>query len=142
MFCAIQTLRQLFNCDETFDLKIGKHKNEDTGKLYIEFVNKIIEYLQGDGKKVMMWADILLNHPAQIENLLNDVELLNWFYWENPDEKSFKTINEAGMTQIVCPGTGTWNRLCEEYISRVNKLLYQNGKNLFMSLENVWWKDL
>ena len=27
-------------CDETFDLKIGKHKDEDTGKLYIDFVSK------------------------------------------------------------------------------------------------------
>ena len=28
-------------CDETFDLKKGKHKGQDTGKLYIDFVKKI-----------------------------------------------------------------------------------------------------
>ena len=131
-------------CDETFDLKIGKHKNEDTGKLYIEFVNKIIKYLKSKNKKVMMWADILLNHPTQIENLPDDVELLNWFYWENPDENSFKTINEAGMTQIVCPGTGTWNRLCEDYkteiinISKMTEMGYQYGAK---GVLNTNWGD-
>lgn len=106
-------------CDETFDLKIGKHKDMDTGKLYIDFVTKIINYLQGKGKKVMMWADILLNHPEQIDKLPEGVELLNWYYWNEPDENTFKTICEAKRPQIVCPGTGTWNRLCEDYETEI-----------------------
>ena len=33
-------------CDETFDLKSGKHADKDTGELYIAFVKEIIEYLR------------------------------------------------------------------------------------------------
>ena len=102
-------------CDETFDLKNGKHKDEDTGKLYIDFVTRLIEYLQKKGKTVMMWADILLNYPEQIDKLPKDVKLLNWYYWKSPDEKTFKTISDAKMPQIVCPGTSSWSRLCEDY---------------------------
>ena len=82
-------------CDETFDLKKGKHKEEDTGELYIDFVTKIIEYLKSKGKTVMMWADILLNHPEQIDKLPEDVELLNWYYWSSPDENTFKVIKDS-----------------------------------------------
>ncbi len=106
-------------CDETFDLKYGKHKEENTEEMYLNFVIKIINYLQSKGKKVMMWADILLQHPEQIKKLPKNVELLNWFYWENPDENTFKTIRDTGSEQIVCPGTGSWSRLCEDYETEI-----------------------
>lgn len=131
--------------DETFDLKTGRHKDEDTGKLYIDFVTKIIKYLQSKGKKVMMWADILLNHPEQIENLPEGVELLNWFYDKDPEEKNFKTIQESNRPQIVCPGTGSWIRLCEDYdteinnISRMAEFGYKYGAE---GVLNTNWGDL
>ena len=131
-------------CDETFDLKRGKHKEEDTGKLYIDFVTKIIKYLQSKGKKVMMWADILLNHPEQIDNLPEDVELLNWYYWGDPDEKTFRLIQESGRTQIVCPGTGSWMGFCENYemdlinIPKMAEYGYQYGAE---GVLNTNWGD-
>ena len=131
-------------CDETFDLKIGKHKDDDTGKLYVDFVRKIIEYLQSKGKGVMMWADILLNHPEQIESLPDGVELLNWFYAENPDESTIKTIYESGLPQIVCPGTGTWNRLSENYeteILNIEKMIDLGYKYKATGVLNTNWGD-
>ena len=131
--------------DETFDLKTGKHKDEDTGKLYIEFVTKIIRHLKSKGKKVMMWADILLNHPEQIEKLPEGVELLNWFYAENPEENSFKTIRESGRPQIVCPGTGSWIRLCEDYdteIKNISQMAELGHKYGAKGVLNTNWGDL
>ena len=100
-------------CDETFDLKKGKHKEQDTGKLYIDFVKKIIDYLQSKGKKVMMWADILLQHPETMQELPKGVEYLNWAYSAEPDEEPFRKFGEMKCTQIVCPGTSSWSRLVE-----------------------------
>ena len=40
--------------DESFDLKEGKYKGEDTGKLYVDFVKKIIDHLKSKGKQFMM----------------------------------------------------------------------------------------
>lgn len=100
-------------CDETFDLKNGKYKDEDTGKLYIDFVKLIISYLKSKGKKVMMWGDILLQHPETISELPKDIEFLNWAYYADPKEDQFKLLAELGCKQIVCPGTNSWSRLVE-----------------------------
>ncbi|MCR4718954.1 MAG: family 20 glycosylhydrolase [Firmicutes bacterium] len=131
-------------CDETFDLKNGKHKDEDTGKLYIDFVTKIIKYVQGKGKTPMMWADILLNYPEQIDKLPENVILLNWYYWKSPDEKTFKTIRDAKRTQIVCPGTSTWSRLCEDYeleIVNISEMAEYGYKYGAKGVLNTNWGD-
>ena len=100
-------------CDETFDLKNGKHVGQDTGKLYIDFVKKIIAHLQSKGKRIMMWADILLQHPETIDELPKDIEYLNWNYTAAGKEEYFQVFDKLGCTQIACPGTGTWSRLVE-----------------------------
>ena len=104
-------------CDETFDLKNYPDKDMDDGRLYIDFVKKINEHLQAKGKKVMMWADILLEHPEIIEELPKDVYLLNWEYSELPEEERIRKIAKLGRTQIVCPGIQAWNRFCERISS-------------------------
>lgn len=136
----------IFNicCDETFDLEKGKHSNEDTGKLYVDFVTKIINYLEGKGKTVMMWADIILNHPEYITSLPEKVELLNWDYWDKPDESKFKTIKDAKRAQIVCPGTNTWNRFCEDYemeIINISKMAEYGYKYGAQGVLNTNWGD-
>ena len=95
-------------CDETFDSRNGKYKGEDTGALYVEFVKKIIDHLKSKGKKVMMWGDILLEHPETIKELPSDTLFLNWWYNAEPKEETFETFHKSGGTQIVCPGTSTW----------------------------------
>lgn len=100
-------------CDETFDLKRGKYEGEDTGALYIEFVNKIIDHVKSRGKKVMMWGDILLEHPETIALLPKDTMFLNWWYMAEPKEETFETFHKSGCTQIACPGTSTWLGLVE-----------------------------
>lgn len=100
-------------CDETFDLKNGKYEGEDTGKLYVDFVKQIIEHVKSHGKKVMMWGDILLEHPETIEELPKDTTFLNWWYMEEPKEETFETFKKAGCTQLVAPGTTTWLGMVE-----------------------------
>ena len=131
-------------CDETFDLENGRHRNEDTGKLYVDFVTKIINYLESKGKTVMMWADIILNHPEYITALPEKVELLNWDYWDKPDENKFKTIRDSGKTQLVCPGTTTWNRFCEDYemeIINISKMAEYGYKYGAEGMLNTNWGD-
>lgn len=100
-------------CDETFDLHHCASNPEEIARLYVDFVKKIIAHTQSKGKKVMMWADILLMHPEVIDELPEDVCFLNWWYWPNADEQRFAHFAKIGRTQIVCPGTTSWNRFCE-----------------------------
>lgn len=132
-------------CDETFDLTRGKYKEEDTGKLYIDFVKKIISHVESKGKKVMMWGDILLQHPEYISELPKDIEFLNWFYDAEPEEESFKLFKESGRRQIVCPGTSSWSRLveCVEIAdSNITKMIDYGYKHNAVGMLNTNWGDL
>ncbi len=40
--------------------------------------------------------------------------MLNWTYVSDPDEGKVKAFADAGLNQIVCPGTSSWNRFVEE----------------------------
>ena len=100
-------------CDETFDLHTYDALGIDSGKLYVEFVKKIIDHVQKRGKKVMMWADILLNYPHTIDQIPTGTCFLNWNYSADPPEENVIHLAKTGKAQIVCPGTTTWSRLCE-----------------------------
>ena len=100
-------------CDETFDLKNGKYRDRDTGRLYVDFVKKIVDHVRNCGKQPMMWGDIVLQYPEVIDELPDDLIFLNWDYKKNPQEDKFKMLADSGKTQIVCPGTVTWSRLVE-----------------------------
>lgn len=101
-------------CDETFDLQSYEAGGHDVGKLYVDFVKQTVDHLSRKGKKVMMWADILLRYPQTIEDLPEDVCFLNWSYGPEPPEEDVIRFARLGRRQIVCPGTSSWNRLCEK----------------------------
>ncbi len=134
-------------CDETFDLSNGKYSQMgmDTGKLYVDFVKKIIAHVKSKNKTVMMWADILLrHHPELINELPEDTYFLNWNYGANPPEESVKLLSDLKCKQIVCPGTTTWNRFCEKVeteeqnISRMAEYGYKHGA---IGVLNTNWGD-
>ncbi len=130
-------------CDETFDLK-NSFPPEIESKLYIDFVKKIIAHVQGKGKTVMMWADILLQHPEYINDVPDDVYFLNWTYGADPSEDSFNKLGQMGRRQIVCPGTTTWSRFCERVereepnITLLADYGYKNGA---VGMLNTNWGD-
>lgn len=96
-------------CDETFDLCNGRNKGQDKAETYINFVKKIIACVQKHGKQVMMWGDILLEHPELLSQLPPDILVLNWDYAAKPNEERVAAIARLGQPQVLCPGTTTWN---------------------------------
>lgn len=131
-------------CDETFDLKTLSDLPEEVGKLYVDFVKKIIAHVKSKGKKVMMWGDILLQHPETIEHLPEDTCYLNWFYRMDPPEDTVVRFAQSGRPQIVCPGTTTWNRFCENVDIEENNicLMAEYGhKHGAVGVLNTNWGD-
>ena len=133
-------------CDETFDLKRYAEAGLDEGRIYVDFVKKIIDHVQGKNKKVMMWADILLEHPETIAELPEDILFLNWYYNANPEkiEHKISTFAQSGRKQIVCPGTSSWYRLCENAeVAEVNitKMIEAGHKYGAVGVLNTNWGD-
>ena len=130
-------------CDETFDLD-RYLECDDPGKVYAEFVKKIIAIVRGKGKDVMMWADILLKHPEVIDDIPEETVFLNWFYRVPVPEENIEKLARMGRKQIVCPGTTTWNRFCEdvdveeENICKMAEYGYKHGA---IGVLNTNWGD-
>lgn len=108
-------------CDETFDLGTGKNadraKRDGVGRLYVDFVKKIIAQVLQHGKIPMLWGDIILKHPeliTEISSLSNDVIFLNWEYTPEVTYDPVKTFKDAGVNQYVCPGVNGWSRFATD----------------------------
>ena len=127
--------------DETFDLE-NYGGDVDTGKLYVDFIHKIIVHLKN--KKIMMWADVLLHHPETLDSMPDDVYYLNWDYAAAPSEENVAKISALGRKQIVCPGTWSWSRLCEDFDlgeSNITRLIDYGYKYNAVGVLNTNWGD-
>lgn len=106
-------------CDETFDLGKGKSapmlEKTSYGELYLSFVNQLIAYLQNKGKEVMIWADIVQNHPDCLGKLNPNVTCLNWYYYYNAKEEPIKILQEHGLRQYVCPSVSGYSRMVNAF---------------------------
>lgn len=131
-------------CDETFDLCRDRNKGKDTGELYCDFVEKIINHVTACGKKVMMWNDVALKHSESLERLPNDTILLNWSYNAEPSLNNIDIISECGIPQIVCPGNSSWRRFIEcptISVPNITKMAIRGYEKGAIGLLNTNWGD-
>lgn len=117
--------------DETHDLCKDKSKklleDSDVGKIYTDFVKKIINHVNSRGKKAMMWGDIIRNYPQYLEDFPEDIIFLNWLYEADPDEKITEMFAKTGKTQYVCSATRSWNKFVNDLDTS-----FKNIKNLYL----------
>jgi hexosaminidase len=100
-------------CDETWELGKGRSKTAaerlGTGRVYLDFLLKIYSLCQKHGKRMNLWADILLKYPQLLKELPKDIVLLNWEYEQDgANIKRTREIAQAGLAFMVCPGTSSW----------------------------------
>ncbi len=135
-------------CDETFDLGKGKSREYvekiGLGMAYVEFVNKIAAYLQSKGKEVMLWGDIILKHPECMDKMCDNLTMLNWNYSAEPSEENVEIFKNAGVKQIVCPGSWAWAGTLNRYntaIPNITKSAEYAKKYNAIGVLNTDWGD-
>jgi hypothetical protein len=126
-------------CDETFDLGRGRSRaacaERGTGRVYLEFLLRLLGDLHRRERHVEFWGDIVLQHPELIGELPKQgVTADAWFYEAPRDPESLPEalvgamarfgytrellagfsghaprFAEAGVRFQVCPGTSSWN---------------------------------
>lgn len=104
------------NLDEPFEL--GKSKAhpvkdpKDVAAIYIDYAKKLNEYVNSQGKKMMMWGDVVAKHPDMLPEIPKNITLLEWRY---EAAQSFENISQvyqkAGLHYMVCPGTSSWSSM-------------------------------
>jgi N-acetyl-beta-hexosaminidase len=94
-------------CDETYDLGKGKSaplaKETSIGDLYVDYVNKLVEFLQNKGKEVMIWGDVLQKNTDVIDKINPQVTCLNWHYGYGAKEQFAKICHENHLTSMFVP---------------------------------------
>lgn len=100
-------------CDETWELGKGRSKEQadkvGVGRIYLDFILKIHKLCERFGKRMNLWADIVLKYPELLHELPRDIVLLNWEYeHDGANIARTKEISESGIPFMVCPGTSGW----------------------------------
>jgi hexosaminidase len=137
------------NCDETFGL--GEEQSKPMlNKLGIEglytyHINKLDSLLKPYHKRVLMWADIVGNHP-KITNLLpQDITLIVWAYHGATDfEEQIKPIAASGLNFWVAPGVSCWGNVfpnLAEARTNIFNLIRDGKKYQATGVLNTTWDD-
>jgi len=135
-------------CDETFDLGKGKSasaaQKSSYGEMYLSYVNRLTQYLQGKGKEVMIWADIVQNHPQCLDKLNAQVTCLNWYYYYGAREETIKIFPDNGLKQYVCPSVSGFSRVVNAYdmsFANIRELAVLGKKYNAQGFLNTDWGD-
>ena len=104
-------------CDETVDLGQGRSQVEcaarGTANVYLDFVLKVYQAVKERGHTMMLWGDIVVQHPELISQLPKDVIALDWGYEADyPFEENGARFAANGIPYYVCAGTSSWNSIC------------------------------
>ena len=151
----ILELRPLFRsdkfnlcCDETFDLGKGRNADEaarrGTGRLYLDFLQKLIAIVRETGATPMFWGDIVGNHPELVRELPRDVIALDWDYSANLHDTKSRLFKKARVPFYVCPGVTGWDRWINDLDTATANILAfarRGRRDGAIGLLNTDWGD-
>jgi hypothetical protein len=97
--------------DESFDVGLGNSKKlvEEKGiaQVHADHYNKVIAICKKYNKHVIMYGDIILEHPEILSMIPKDIEIVDWDYGDKFSYNHVKKFKEAGFKFYVSPAV--WN---------------------------------
>lgn len=97
--------------DESYDIGLGASKEfvskTNLATVHAEHYKRVIEMLSRHNKKVMMYADMMIDNPDLFEKLPKDITLVYWRYNPLLSYPQLDKIKTTGFRFIVSPAN--WN---------------------------------
>jgi len=137
----------IVNCDETFDLGRGRSKamvdSLGKGRVYLGHILKLRDILQRMGVRMIVWGDVLLDHPEVIDLVPRDVVIGTWTYDSLADFRRYITpFTSRGFNVLVTPGVlNSGNVLPNFRQSFVNTRRFVHdgvAENVMGAITTVW----
>lgn len=76
---------------------------------YLSWLARLRALPELDGREVLVWGDILANHPELLRRLPDGVTICEWGYEaDSPFEARAEALADAGRSWWACPGTSSW----------------------------------
>jgi len=97
--------------DETYDVGLGANKERlaksDIATVHAEHYQRVLQMLKKHNKKVMLYADVILDHPEIFEKITKDFTLIDWQYHASFSYPTIEKIKKSGFPFITSPTV--WN---------------------------------
>ena len=137
-------------CDETWGLGTGPSKalaeEIGVGGVYVGHIRRVHDLLKEKYKKrMMMWGDIILQHPDHLEQIPKDTIMLTWGYGDKPSfEDQIIPFAGSGYEFFVCPGVSNWSRILPDFgvaTTNIHHLVRDGAKHGALGMLNTAWED-
>jgi len=137
-------------CDETDGLGTGPSKElaakSGVGAVYVGHIQRVHDLLRDrHGKRMMMWGDIILQHPEQLARVPKDTIMLTWGYDNRVSfEEQILPFSRSGFEFFVCPGVSDWSRILPDFgvaITNIHNFVRDGIKHGAMGMINTDWED-
>lgn len=97
--------------DESFDVGLGNSKKlvEEKGiaRVHADHYTKVFAICRKYNKHVMMYGDIILEHPEILTMIPKDIQIVDWDYVDRFSYHHVKKFKDAGFKFYVSPAV--WN---------------------------------
>jgi hexosaminidase len=135
-------------CDESWDVGLGATKalvkKVGTARVHADHYNKVYDKVSSQGKKVMMYGDIILRHPEIMDMIPKDIVIVDWHYRPSDHYPSIKQFKEAGFPFLVSPGLHNWRQNIPNFINswiNISNINYEGYLNGALGSINSSWGD-
>jgi len=135
--------------DEPWELGKGRSRDlceiRGVDRVYTDFLLELYRLVSSRGKRMMVWADILMKHPHMVKELPKDIILVDWGYeHDHPFETEAALLAASGHEFYLCAGTSSWNSIggrwqnAKKNIRRAANIGLEKGAGGFLVAE---WGD-
>jgi hypothetical protein len=137
------------HCDETFDLGKGASKElvDSIGyaTVYYQHMKKLYDIVKKNGKKMIMWGDIMMQYPELLDMIPKDVLIGTWDYDARETFKDYiDPFKNAGFEFWVVPGVLNTRSIYPDFDKAFNNIKvfviegYESGAS---GVLNCFWDD-
>ncbi len=137
-------------CDETWGLGTGPSKDLaakiGVGGVYVRHIRRVHDLLkEKHGKRMMMWGDIILQHPDKLNEIPKDTIMLTWGYDARASfEDQIVPFAKSGYEFFVCPGVNNWSRILPDFgvaVTNIQNFVRDGVKHGALGMINTDWED-
>lgn len=137
------------NCDETFDLgkEASKALVDSIGYagVYYQHMMKLYDIVKRNGKRMIMWGDIMMQHPELFEMFPKDILVGTWNYDAKDTFAEFiDPFKKSGFEFWVVPGILNSRRIYPDFDKGFKniKVFIEEGYEASASgVLNCFWDD-
>ena len=137
-------------CDETDGLGTGPSRDLaakiGVGGVYVGHIRRVHDLLRDKHqKRMMMWGDIILQHPDKLAQIPKDTLMLTWGYDARANfEDQIVPFAKSGYEFFVCPGVNNWSRILPDFgvaVTNIRNFVRDGIKHGALGMINTDWED-